>query len=324
MLSNMFFISTNINFKLMPISRLFLFLFAISHLKFQAQDNKINNISYDNYVWAANIDLVNGDYKNCYKRFYKAFKFKKPESAEDSFNSAVCALEQKKNRAAENLIREGIILHNPPLSYFLNYKHFKSHNEIKHVIEKDYDDLVKKFYKNIKNPVQYERIKELIARDQMIRTIPQKFLAEGAINYVDSLNGIDLIAITKEYGWQDRSHILLWHHRGEDFKNGEGIWSFFKPYINELIEMGKLKKSYFAIYEDEISITKNKKQIYGLYFMQFGAYPIKDIKNVDKRRENIGLPPLYYMKKVYGIELPDEYKINIKKFYEQIYSKAPL
>ena len=71
MLSQIFFISTNINFKLMPISRLFLFLFAIIHLKFHAQDNKINNISYNNYVWAANIDLVNGDYKNLLRKFAK-------------------------------------------------------------------------------------------------------------------------------------------------------------------------------------------------------------------------------------------------------------
>ena len=35
---------------------------------------------------------------------------------------------------------------------------------------------------------------------------------------------------------------------------------------------------------------------------------LKYIKNVDKKRIENGLPPLWYMEKVYGIQLPSEYK----------------
>ena len=34
-------------------------------------------------------------------------------------------------------------------------------------------------------------------------------------------------------------------------------------------------------------------------------------KNVDIRRWEIGLPPMWYMNKIYGTELPDGYQTNI-------------
>ena len=62
------------------------------------------------------------------------------------------------------------------------------------------------------------------------------------------------------------------------------------------------------MFEEEKSVIENKVQIYGLYWNNFDQFPIKDIKNVDQRRIENGLPPLWYMEKVYGIELPTEYK----------------
>ncbi|MGF1556607.1 hypothetical protein [Paucihalobacter sp.] len=62
------------------------------------------------------------------------------------------------------------------------------------------------------------------------------------------------------------------------------------------------------MFEEEKSIINTKEQIYGLYWGQFDQFPIKDIENVDKRRTEKGLAPLWYMEKVYGIDLPSEYK----------------
>lgn len=62
------------------------------------------------------------------------------------------------------------------------------------------------------------------------------------------------------------------------------------------------------MFEEENSIVNKKEQIYGMYWNQFDEYPITDIENVDKRRAEFDVPPLWYMKKVYGIELPSEYK----------------
>lgn len=71
-----------------------------------------------------------------------------------------------------------------------------------------------------------------------------------------------------------------------------------------------MRKDFWAMFEEEKSITKNGEQIYGLYFSNFDQFPIKDIENVDKRRKNIGKPPLWYMHKVYEIELPPAYKTS--------------
>ena len=45
-----------------------------------------------------------------------------------------------------------------------------------------------------------------------------------------------------------------------------------------------------------------------MYWSQYKEFPIEDIQNVDQRRASVGLPPLSYIRKVYGIELPQEYK----------------
>ena len=86
------------------------------------------------------------------------------------------------------------------------------------------------------------------------------------------------------------------------------MWSFFKQYIYQQIREGKIRKDFWARFEDEKSIQKYGKQLYGMYWSQYKEWPIIDIENVDKRRESVGLPPLWYMNKVYGINLPKEYK----------------
>lgn len=57
--------------------------------------------------------------------------------------------------------------------------------------------------------------------------------------------------------------------------------------------------------EDEEPFRNGEPHIYGTYYDQF---PIRDIENVDARRDSIGLPPLWYINKIYGIELPPDYK----------------
>lgn len=41
-----------------------------------------------------------------------------------------------------------------------------------------------------------------------------------------------------------------------------------------------------------------------MYWNQYDVYPIIDIENVDRRRAEFDVPPLWYMEKVYGIEPP--------------------
>ena len=63
------------------------------------------------------------------------------------------------------------------------------------------------------------------------------------------------------------------------------------------------------MFEDERSIYESNKQIYGMYRNQFD---IIDVQNVDERRWAIGLPPLWYMNKVYATELPYGYETDIQ------------
>ena len=53
-----------------------------------------------------------------------------------------------------------------------------------------------------------------------------------------------------------------------------------------------------------------------IYSVKFDGVEIKDIENVDLRRIEYGLPPLYYDYLIYGSTLPSNYIVNEKKFYE--------
>ena len=86
------------------------------------------------------------------------------------------------------------------------------------------------------------------------------------------------------------------------------MWNFFKPYFDEQIAQEAISKDFWTMFEEEQSLKENKQQIYGLYTSQFDQFPIRDIKDVDNRRIENGLPPLWYMEKVYGIQLPSEYE----------------
>lgn len=136
----------------------------------------------------------------------------------------------------------------------------------------------------------------------------------------DSLNIQKYIDITKKHGYFENGWILLWHHRGT-YNESNFVWDFFKPYINSEIEKGNLERDFFAAFEDDYHISKIRKQKYGTE-AQYDIYPIENIKNVDLIREKVGLPPLYYDKIIYDIDIPKDYMIDEKKFRESIFSKV--
>ncbi len=153
-----------------------------------------------------------------------------------------------------------------------------------------------------------DEINKLRASDQKVRRNGDKAL----MHYTDSININKLMDITKKYGWKKRGWIILWHQRGT-YEDNNYVWKYFKPYINEQIRKGKIRKYFWAIFEEEQSIIKEKKQIYGFYFNQYKTFPMKDVESVDERRKKLGMPPLWYLNEVYDAELPAGYKtINSK------------
>ncbi len=277
---------------------LFLFAFLTMH-----SQNKSNFEKYDELVWKAMIQYKTKDYKSSLENFKQAFKILPNDSEDDYFYAAAAALNLNNDSEAEKLIIESIELINASKNYFLNFEEFNSFRSKKlfETISNNYEEYQKTFFKNLSHPEIYKEIETLFRKDQEVRNNGNSMIE------TDEKNINRLIEITKKYGWQKKGWIILWHQRGTYGENNN-VWSFFKPYIDQQIKEGKMRKDFWARFEDEKSIQKNGKQLYGEYWSQYTEWPIIDIENVDKRRESVGLPPLWYMNKVYGINLPKEYK----------------
>ena len=111
-----------------------------------------------------------------------------------------------------------------------------------------------------------------------------------------------------------------WHQRGQEYKDeSSNFWKFFKPVIEREIQNGNLHESFFGRFDDENAL-RNGEQIYGYYLHQVQMYPIVDVKNVDNRRKQIGLPPLLYNNLIYGMPLPQGYSMTEQELYEELLS----
>lgn len=268
-----------------------------------------NQNEFEKYIaleQKAMLEFKDKEYDKALSNFQKAIDLKPREDVSIYFYATASALNAGNMDKAKLLLIESIHNTNASKDYFLNFDEFDSFRNEKlfSEIENDYEKHISEFYKNLEHPEIYREVDSLMELDQEIRNngIDRKEMAR-----IDSLNIKRLIEITKEYGWQPKGWLVLWHQRGT-YGQENYVWNFFKPYIDEQIQKGNMKKSFWTMFEEEKSIIKNKKQIYGLYWNQFNQFPIKNIENVDQRRTKNGLPPLWYMEKVYGIELPTEYK----------------
>lgn len=285
----------------MRITYILLFLIIFGCSKNQNEFEK-----YITLEQKAMLEFKDKEYDKALSNFQKAIDLKPREDVSIYFYATASALNAGNMDKAKLLLIESIHNTNASKDYFLNFDEFDSFRNEKlfSEIENDYEKHISEFYKNLEHPEIYREVDSLMELDQEIRNngIDRKEMAR-----IDSLNIKRLIEITKEYGWQPKGWLVLWHQRGT-YGQENYVWNFFKPYIDEQIQKGNMKKSFWTMFEEEKSIIKNKKQIYGLYWNQFNQFPIKDIEHVDQRRTENGLPPLWYMEKVYGIELPTEYK----------------
>lgn len=288
------------------MKRLFIIL---TFIVLSCSENKNEFETYNELEQTAMLQFINKEYDNALINFQKAIDIKPNKNVSLYFYATASALNLGNLNKAKELIISSIHNTNASKEYFLNFEEFNNFRNEKLFldIENEYDKHIEQFYKKLENPKIYREIDSLRSIDKKVRTDGSGW---DEISRIDSLNINRLIEITKKYGWQERSWIILWHQRGT-FGEYNYIWNFFKPYIDEQIELGKIEKSFWTIFEEEKYISENNKQIYGLYSNQFDQFPINDIDNVDKRRIENGLPPLWYMKKVYGIELPVGYKNTV-------------
>jgi len=106
-----------------------------------------------------------------------------------------------------------------------------------------------------------------------------------AIHYVDSLNIVELIKITRKHGWQKEAWLLLWHQR-DNYGQDNWVWNYFTPLINAEIAEGTVAPHFWAMFEDLSSIRETGQSIYGFHPGKVNP------EQVNEKRKSIGLPPL--------------------------------
>jgi hypothetical protein len=123
-----------------------------------------------------------------------------------------------------------------------------------------------------------------------------------------SVNLVKVIDIINKYGWPGED-IIGWYGSStlwvviqhSTLENQEK----YLPLLRNAVKKGKLRPGYLALLEDRILINQGKEQIYGtqvnadsLGIKKF--YPIKDERNVNKRRFLAGLGPIQLYAKQMG------------------------
>ena len=123
------------------------------------------------------------------------------------------------------------------------------------------------------------------------------------MNEVDEKNLKRVIEIIDEYGWPgissvgEKGNIAVWMVIQHGDRHPE-IQKKYLPLLIESAEKGESRKSDAAYLEDRVRVNHGEKQIYGSQMIlneKTGKYepqPIEDEKNVDKKRAEMGLPPL--------------------------------
>ena len=121
------------------------------------------------------------------------------------------------------------------------------------------------------------------------------------IHYQDSISLKKLIDILDEHGWVGKSRV-------GDVAN-QAIWLTIQhspikiqekyfPLLKESVESEESKGWHLAFLEDRILMRNGENQIYGTQAMwdnelkQNKIYPIEDVKNVNQRRQKLGLEPI--------------------------------
>jgi hypothetical protein len=129
-------------------------------------------------------------------------------------------------------------------------------------------------------------------------------------NETDSVNLIKVTDIINRYGWPGED-IIGWY-------GSSTLWVVIQhftlenqekylPLMREAVKKGKARPAQLALLEDRILKNKGKEQIYGTQLItdSLGTkkfWPIKDERNVNKRRFSVGLGPIQWYAKKMGLK----------------------
>ena len=138
----------------------------------------------------------------------------------------------------------------------------------------------------------------------------QAKIFSDSVRYTDSINLKIVQQIIEEHGWLGVETVgtignvalfMVIQHSGIE------IQKRYFPLMEKAAKEDKLEKSHLALLEDRIRMKEGKKQIYGSQLKwnekkkinEF--YPIEDEKNVNIRRQEVGLEPIESYAKKFGI-----------------------
>ncbi|CAL65880.1 hypothetical protein [Christiangramia forsetii] len=263
---------------------------------------------YDDLLYTGLIEYKDQEYKSALNHLEQAIEILPKENEQSYFYAAAAAFHLNQDEKAKNLLKSALENTYINQDYFNNFEEFIpfKNKAIFNELDENFSKNTKTFYSNLEHPEIFKELDSLLDADQKVRTDGS---TTEEMAKIDSTNIVRLIEITKKYGWQDKGQLLLWHQRG-NYKEQNWVWNYFKPFINKEIERGKIRKSFWVQYEEFENVINEKYQLYGMYPQNYDMFPLKDPKNVDKRRDSLGLQPLWVMNKIYDWPLPENYDKN--------------
>jgi len=263
----------------------------------------------------------NGEYKKAEKKYNQALSI---GAKEPYFYVDVISLKlyQKKDKEAKRLLQDGVLTGTSmdQLSHdSLIVRKFKSDP----TWNKLYDVYRQKYSSSIPFQEEKLRLMVLIEKDQAVRNLMQYFeksKRDSIIHAQDIQDSKEMYEIVKKIGFPDREKVgqdataamytLLLHLLNDGVKDKEEL-AYFEPMIRASVLKGAFVPFWMGILVDRNNVLSGLKQTYGCYWEmnekgQRVITPIENIKEVDQRREAIGLSKLIYSKKN-GLVLPADY-----------------
>lgn len=173
----------------------------------------------------------------------------------------------------------------------------------------------------VKEPALRRELLERVRQDQAIR---RELISKGVekpdkavlarMRAVDNANTERMRAVVERYGWPGpelvgpdgaEAAFLLVQHADHAFQKE------MLPLVEKAYRGGGLSGQSYALLLDRVLVGEGKPQVYGTQAKRFEEWkgrepalePIEDEANVDKRRAEVGLPPLA------------EYREMLKRFY---------
>jgi len=294
---------------------------------------------YDLFVKQADSLYNSKNYSASAQKYSDAFWSNDGKAVPSHRYNAACswALANVKDSAFYHLFRLA-----ESISKYNNYQHISTDADLKSlytdsrweelliIVKRNKDEFEKDFDKPLvaildsihdedqKYRIQIDEVEEKYGREsEEMRNHWKK------IQQVDSINLIIVSKILDERGWlgskvvgnKGNSTLFLVVQHADSATQVK-----YLPMMREAVKEGRAYASSLALLEDRLALRQGKKQIYGSqigFDKETEKYIVQDLEdpdNVDKRRAEVGLPPLAdYVKNWNIVWNVAEYKKNGKK-----------